>query len=224
MPLLDQLKQFSEPGNPQGVCLINSAITAHVLMNGPDVLNDKSTLKLPLSSGEEEFELAKIKTGESDPASGLDVTQLSDGAKKVWRAKTEDSAKENGEGMINWLSSSDARPGVYVASVGDEDDDHFFNIVKTDEGALYLLDSSQHNFIALKDQTDVGMTVNDGVEKVPFVEMYCDDEMRLDYCGGLHPECKEALKAEVKRSVAQELGAKKTSVSPPEERKTAIKV
>jgi hypothetical protein len=222
MPLLDQLKQFSEPGNPQGVCIINSAITAHVLINGPDALKNKATLKLPLKSGEEEFELAKIKTGEEDPASALDVTQLPEGVKKVWRVEAEDSSRQNGEAMINWLASTDAPAGVYVASVGDDDDDHFFNLVKTDEGALYLLDSSQHNFIALKDAGDVKMKVNDGAEKIPFVEMYCDDEMRLDYCGTLHADCKAALKTEVKRSVAQEVGMKPSVSS--SERKPTVKV
>lgn len=222
MPILDQLKQFSEPGNPQGVCVINSAITAHVLMNGPDALKDKAKVSLTLSSGEEEIELAKIKTGEDGSASPLDVTELPKGVKDIWSAESEDAAKENGKTMINWLSSSDAPAGVYVASVGDEDDDHYFNIVKTDEGALYLLDSSQHNFIALRDARDVDMTVNDGVKKRSFAKMYCDDEMRLDYCGPLHPGCKEALKTEVKRTVAQEV-AMKPSGSPPE-RKTALKV
>ncbi|HSI65439.1 MAG TPA: hypothetical protein VLE43_20095 [Candidatus Saccharimonadia bacterium] len=207
MPLVDQLKQFSEPGNPEGVCLINSAITAHVLMSGPDSLHGKETLKLPLTTGEEEFELAKIKTGEADPAATLDVNRLG-GKEGAWTPAKEQTPEDNGRNMITWLASSDAKAGVYVASVGGEEDDHYFNVVKTDEGQLYLMDSSQHNFIELRGPSDVNMAVKDGAEKVLFSKMYCDETMKLDYCGALHPDCKQALKAEVRRTVAQEVGMK----------------
>jgi hypothetical protein len=209
MPLIDQLKEFSDADNSKGVCLINSAITAHVLMSGPDSLRDKATLSLPLTTGEVEvLKLAKIKTGEGGPGATLDVTELRDGEPEAWSTEAGHTPADNGKSMLTWLASSEAKAGVYIATVGDEEDDHYFNMVKTDEGKLYLMDASQHRFIDLRGPSDLTLAVKKGADKVPFSDMYCHEKMKLDYCGALHPDCKQALKAEVRRTVAQEVGMK----------------
>jgi hypothetical protein len=108
MPLLEQLKELSEPGNPQGVCTVASAVTAHILMNGPDSISGLSKLKLPLKTYDTapEIDLTSIKQG-GGFANELDVTKLEKGEAKVWKYRGENEL-EGGGAMIEWLKSTEA--------------------------------------------------------------------------------------------------------------------
>lgn len=208
MPLLDQLKQFSSPGNPDGVCAFVSATTAHVLVHGPDSLSGTSPVKLPLMTFDEPHEISAEDMREGNgPAAELDVSKLDTGVSKIWKWKGElDNKLEGGKAMIDWLKGSDAPAGVYVGCVDDDDDEHFFNIAKTDRGQVYLVDSSMQNFAKLKGSEDLDLPVinidNDG--QVPFSKIYCSRKMKLDFCGPLHEECAQELQKNLKRSVRED--------------------
>ncbi|QIF01666.1 hypothetical protein [Roseimicrobium sp. ORNL1] len=281
MPLLDQLEKLSEPGNPQGVCALSAAITAHVLVHGPRSLEDITKLSLPLELGERQINPQRVRTGDEDD-SPLDVSKLPSGDPDIWKWKKKNEgtekqmAQRGGENLLKWLKNT-AKPGVYAATMadpGDEDDTHHFNFAKTDDGKVYLLDSSIQNFKELKGPEDVGMLLiaqlkgNNGeseeeeekvgeelnldeleleevtlddldvdeplspkVEKqtgeksskmekependkeesqeeelsmAPFSKVYCSSNMKLDYCGPLHPECALELQQSLKRSVRQD--------------------
>jgi hypothetical protein len=264
MPLLEQLKNLSQPGNPEGVCTEAASITAYVLMTGPRSIDGITEVTLPLSCGETTMN-PQLISGGKEKSSELVVSKLPEGVSEIWTWKKENEgaekemARKGGEDMLKWLKET-APPGVYVGTMeypGDEEgeDTHVFNFAKTDEGKVYLIDSSIQNFAKIKGPEDVGMNViaQEGVDDeseeeeetlekeenldeievgevtvddlkvgepvnlkegeqsqkqelsgTPFSKVYCSSNMKLDYCGKLHPECALELQQTLKRSVRQD--------------------
>lgn len=257
MPLLEQLQNLSKPGNPGGVCTEAASVTAYVLMSGPRSIEGVTEVTLPLACGETKMN-PQLISGGKEKSSELVVSKLPQGEPEVWTWKKKNEGSENemaqkgGEEMIKWLMDKNTRPGVYVGTMappGDDsgEDTHVFNFAKTEEGKVYLIDSSIQNFQKLKGPEDVRMkvigqedvdyeseseeeetlekkpnvdeiepeevTVDDlNVEQsqkkelsmAPFSKVYCSSNMKLDYCGALHPECAVELQQGLKRSVRQD--------------------
>lgn len=258
MPLLEQLKNLSEPGNPNGVCTEAASITAYVLMSGPRSIEETTEVTLPLACGATKMNPQLIRGG-GEKSSELIVSELPEGTPEVWTWKKENEGSENemtqkgGKNMIKWLMDKETRPGVYVGTMappGDDsgEDTHVFNFAKTSEGKVYLIDSSIQNFNEITSSKDVGLKVigqegvdyeseseeeEESLEKkpnvdeikpeeltvedldveqsqkeelsvAPFWKVYCSSNVKLDYCGALHPDCALELQQTLKRSVRQD--------------------
>lgn len=176
MPLLEQLKNLSERGNPNGVCTEAASITAYVLMSGPRSIEETTEVTLPLACGTTKMNPQLVRGG-GEKSSELIVSKLPEGEPEVWRWKKENEgtekemARKGGEEMLKWLKET-AKPGVYVGTMappGDDsgEDTHVFNFAKTDDGKVYLIDSSIQNFQKIKGPEDVGMKVI-GQEEVDY--------------------------------------------------------